>query len=127
MQSVSNAIQKLHTVFSQLGIPETTVNYNSSCFVSDEFQSFLQANGISLITSSPYHPALNGLAECAVQIMKYGLNKVHNGFLNSRLARTFSVTSWHHTAQLVKLQQNCCWAKDPILGYILLDLILLSG
>ena len=116
MQSVSNAIQKLHTVFSQFGILETIVTDNSSCFVSDEFQSFLQANGISPITSSPYHQALNGLAECAVQIMKYGLNKVHNGFLNSRLARTFSVTSWPHTAQLVKLQQNCCWAEDPILG-----------
>ena len=85
--SSSNTIEKLRTVFFQFGIPETIVTDIGSCFVSEEFQSFLRANGISLITSAPYQPASNGLAERAVQILKNGLKKVRNGSLNSRLAK----------------------------------------
>ena len=85
--SSSNTVEKLRIVFSQFGIPETIVTDNGSCFVSEEFQSFLRANGISLITSAPYHPASNGLAERAVQILKNGLKKVRNESLNSRLAK----------------------------------------
>ena len=51
--SSSNTIEKVRTVFSLLDIPENIVTENSSCFVSDEFRSFLQANGVSLITSAP--------------------------------------------------------------------------
>ena len=57
--SSSNMIDKLRTVFSEFGIPETIVTGNESCFVSDEFWSYLQANGIILITSAPYHPSYN--------------------------------------------------------------------
>lgn len=44
--SSSNTIEKLCTVFSQIGIPETIVTDYGSCFASDEFQSSLRANGI---------------------------------------------------------------------------------
>ena len=83
----THTIEKLRTVFSQFGIPESIVTDNGSCFVSDEFQSFLHANGIRLITSAPYHPSSNGLAERAVQILKKGLKKVHDGSINTRLAK----------------------------------------
>ena len=85
--SSSNTIEKLRTVFSQFGIPETLVTDNGSCFISDEFQSFLRANGVSLVTSAPYHPSSNGLAERAVQILKNGLKKVRDGSINTRLAK----------------------------------------
>ena len=52
---------------------------NGSFRVSDKFRSFLEANGISLNTSAPYHPSSNGLVELAVQILKNGLKKVHEG------------------------------------------------
>jgi len=64
---------------------------NGSCFVGDEFRSFLYANRVRLITSAPYHPSSNGLAERAVQILKKGLKKVHDGSINTRLAKFFSV------------------------------------
>ena len=55
-------------------------------FVSSEFEEFLLKNGIQHITSAPYHPASNGLAEWAVQIVKKGLKKVTKGSISDRLA-----------------------------------------
>lgn len=44
-------------------------------FTTAEFQEFLTCNGIRHITSVPYHPASNGLAERAGQTVKQGLWK----------------------------------------------------
>ena len=80
-------IEELHTVFAKFGIPETIVTDNGSGFVSKEFETFLKKNGIRHTTSAPYHPASNGLAERAVQIVKKGLKKVTTGTVNSRLSK----------------------------------------
>ena len=83
----SVVMEHLRTTFAQFGIPETVVTDNGPCFVSAEFESFLVANGIKHITSAPYHPASNGLAERAVQILKRGLKKVTEGSLSTRMAK----------------------------------------
>ena len=57
----SVVIEELRTLFAQFGIPETIASDNGSCFVSAEFEAFLENNGIKHITSAPYHPASNGL------------------------------------------------------------------
>ena len=80
-------IQELRTLFAQFGLPDTIVTDNGSCFVSEEFETFLRENGIMHITSAPYHPSTNGLAERAVQVLKQGLKKVTTGSLKTRLAR----------------------------------------
>ena len=80
-------IELLRPVFAQFGIPETVVSDNGSCFTSEDFQHFLKSNGIKQITSAPYHPATNGLAEKAVQIVKKGLKKTTSGSIKSRLAQ----------------------------------------
>ena len=67
-------------------MPETVVTENGACFTSREFELFLEVNGIRHLTSAPYHPASNGLAEHAVQIVKRGLKKVTQGTLTARLA-----------------------------------------
>ena len=80
-------IEELRTMFAKFGLPETVVTDNGTGFTSHEFNSFLKRNGIKHITSAPYHPSSNGLAERAVQIVKQGLKKVSSGSMNTRLAR----------------------------------------
>ena len=83
----TTVIEILRHVFARFGLPEMIVSDNGPSFVSEEFESFLLANGVKHVTSSPYHPATNGLAERAVQILKKGLKKVTNGSLQTRLAQ----------------------------------------
>ena len=80
-------IEELRSVFARFGLPETIVTDNGTSFISAEFEKFLRGNGIKHITSAPYHPATNGLAERAVQIVKRGLKKVKQGTLQSRIAQ----------------------------------------
>lgn len=81
-------IAELRPIFARFGVPETIVTDNGTCFVSEEFEHFLSQNGIKHSTSAPYHPASNGLAERAVQIVKRGLKKERVGDMRSRLAKT---------------------------------------
>ena len=53
-------IEELRPLFACFGLLETVVTDNGTCFVSTEF---VASNGIRHITSAPYHPASNGLAE----------------------------------------------------------------
>ncbi len=80
-------IQKLRVMFAQFALPNTVVTDNAKCFTSDEFAEFLEKNGISHITSAPYHPSSNGLAERAVQSFKQGMKKFTKGTLTDRLSR----------------------------------------
>ena len=63
----SSTIEVLRDLFARFGIPEEIVSDNGTQFVSEDFQAFIRSNGIRHITSAPYHPATNGLAERAVQ------------------------------------------------------------
>ncbi len=83
----SAVIEELRPLFAQFGLPETIVTDNGTCFVSAEMENFLATNGIRHVTSAPYHPASNGLAERAVQIVKRGLKKTKEGRVKSRLAK----------------------------------------
>ena len=59
-------VQRLRTLFSRFGIPESIVSDNGPQFAAAEFQEFCKGNGIRHILIAPYHPALNGLAERGV-------------------------------------------------------------
>ena len=69
----SSTIEVLSDLFARFGIPEQIVSDNGAQFVSEEFQAFVRSNGILHLTSAPYHPATNGLAERAVQTFKQAL------------------------------------------------------
>ncbi len=58
--------------------------------MSAEFEQFLVRYGITHITSAPYHPATDGQAKRAMQIVKQGLKKVKSGSMANRLAESLS-------------------------------------
>ena len=80
-------IKVLRTMFATHGLPELIVSDNGTSFTSLEFEEFTKRNGIRHITTAPYHPASNGLAERAVQTLKEGLRKMVDGDMDTRLAR----------------------------------------
>ena len=80
-------VKAFKPMFACHGLPELIVSDNGTAFTSLEFQEFLKRNGVRHITSAPYHPATNGLAERAVQSFKEGLKKSADGDIETRLAR----------------------------------------
>ena len=74
--SSATTIGKLRALFATHGIPESIVSDNGSPFTSSEMKEFFTANGVKQVTSSPYHPSSNGLAERAVQTCKSALKKI---------------------------------------------------
>ena len=78
-----STISVLRTIFASHGLPEILVSDNGTAFTSSEFGIFLRQNG----TSTPYHPATNGLVERAVQILKNSLKESEPGDIDKQLAR----------------------------------------
>ena len=83
--SSATTIEKLRCLFATHGIPESIVSDNGSPFTCSEMKEFLIASGVKQITSSPYHPSSNGLAERAVQTYKSALKKMDGPSLNVKL------------------------------------------
>ncbi|KAG5876386.1 hypothetical protein JTB14_022656 [Gonioctena quinquepunctata] len=72
----SNAtIEKLRELFSRFGLPSMLVSDNGTQLISDEFQTFMRADGMNHITIFPYNPAPNGAAENSVKTVKQFLLK----------------------------------------------------
>ena len=82
-----HTIQLMRTMFATHGLPELLVTDNGSVFTSSEFEDFMRKNGVRHVTSAPYHPATNGLAERAVQTLKEGLKKLSGGSIVAKLDR----------------------------------------
>ena len=82
VKAVTNAtstvtIDQMSSIFATHGLPEM--------LVTDK--SFTKQNGIRHVTSAPYHPASNGLAERAVQTFKKFMKKSTNGSIETRVSR----------------------------------------
>jgi len=93
-------IEKLRHTFATHGLPEVIVSDNGSCFTSEEFKLFTARNGIRHVTSAPYHPSTNGLAERSVQTFKNALKKWSNvgGTIESKVERfLFSYRNTPHS------------------------------
>lgn len=80
-------IECLRNCFSRYGLPEMVVSDNGTCFTSRDFQDFMVRNGIQHVTTAPWHPASNGLAERGVQTLKALLKKSAGGSVETKLAR----------------------------------------
>ena len=77
--SASATIAVLRSVFATHSIPEQLVTDNGTGFASEEFKEFTSHNGIHHTFTSLYHPAANGLAERAVQVIKRALDSLKEG------------------------------------------------
>lgn len=74
--TAATVIRHLRMLFATHGLCETLVSDNGTSFVATEMKQFLNANKIRHITTAPYHPATNGLAERMVQTVKDKLRKM---------------------------------------------------
>ena len=72
MSSITSTsiISALKSTFFRYGIPSIFVSDNGPQYASKEFQEFSQAYNFQCVTSSPYYPQGNGLAERTVQTVK---------------------------------------------------------
>ncbi|XP_055856265.1 uncharacterized protein K02A2.6-like [Episyrphus balteatus] len=70
-------ITHLKSIFARHGIPTIMLSDNGPPFNSEEFKNFSEKWGIDHVTSSPYFPRSNGLAERSVQTIKKMLKKCH--------------------------------------------------
>lgn len=70
-------IEALGEMSCRFGSPIQLVYDNRPQLVSQEMDVFLQANGVQHITSAPYDPATNGLAERFVQTTSQGQGTLH--------------------------------------------------
>ena len=89
MNSITSAktIEKLRIIFATFGLPRKVVTDNGTSFTSAEFKSFMSDNGIVHVTSAPYHPSSNGLAERAVQTFKNGLKRTKGDTIQERISK----------------------------------------
>ena len=79
-------MQRLRTLFSRFGVPESIISVNGQQFATAEFEEFCKRNGICHILIA-YHPASNGLAERGIQTFKRGYRKFSEGMVEDRTAR----------------------------------------
>ena len=105
MSTITSAktIDVLRVVFATHGLPRKVVTDNGPSFSSSEFKNFMQENGIHHITSAPYHPSTNGLAERGVQTLKRGLKRTAGSTVQEKLSRLLITElpliqrlPWHH-------------------------------
>ncbi|UYV84599.1 K02A2.6-like [Cordylochernes scorpioides] len=68
-------INFMRNCIARYGFPQVVVSDNGPPFFSSDFGDFLSKNGISHVTSPPYHPKSNGQAEVSVREVKKLLKK----------------------------------------------------
>lgn len=91
-------INKLRELFARYGVPKQLVSDNGPSFTSNEFQQFMNGNGVRHIRSTPYHPKTNGLAERFVRTFK----------------QRFLSTKYDEVSESLKLQRFLiCYRNTP--------------
>ena len=107
--STEATLESLRVLFANNGIPEVLVSDNGTSFTSVQFKEFVTRNGIKHVTTAPYHPSSNGLAERAVQTVKDGLKKMTVPLQT----RHFYLIIAQHLIQPLELHQlSCSWVGD---------------
>ena len=101
--TASSTIDALRLFFASFGLPKEIVSDNGPQFTAQDFGDFCRNNGIKHTLIPPYHPATNGAAERAVQVIKQAVKKMDSGLsLRRRLARFLLIyrTTPHATTEM---------------------------
>ena len=77
----AGVIRALKAIFTCHGIPATLISDNSPQYSWQQFQHFAKEYHFQHITSSPYYPQRNGLAERMIKTSKSLLSKYPDPFL----------------------------------------------
>ena len=77
----TSVITAMKSVFSRYGIPHTVISDNGPQYDSMEMKQFASTYGFNHITSSPYYPQSNGLAEHMVKTIKSLLQETSDTYL----------------------------------------------
>lgn len=73
--TTEDTISALSAIFAIEGIPNTIVSDNGPQLTSEKFKEFCNTHGIKHVTTTPFHPASNGLAERFVRTFKTSVKK----------------------------------------------------
>ncbi|KAH8242556.1 hypothetical protein KR026_008203 [Drosophila bipectinata] len=95
--TTSNTIAVLSSIFAIEGYPKTMVSDNSPQLTADAFEEFCKLHGIKHITTAPFHPPSNGLAERFVQTFKFSVKKNLKDGIPLRAAVTKYLASYRFT------------------------------
>ena len=101
--TAGSTIDALRLFFASFGLPKEIVSDNGPQFTAQDFSDFCKNNGIKHTLIPPYHPATNGAAERAVQVIKQAVKKMDSGLsLKRRLARFLLIyrTTPHATTEM---------------------------
>ncbi|KAL3234020.1 hypothetical protein MRX96_022773 [Rhipicephalus microplus] len=85
--TTENITQALSQIFARFGAPAIIRSDNGPQFASAQFKAFVKQWGSSHVTSSPYFPQSNGVAERTVQTAKQLIKKspnIHKALLTHR-------------------------------------------
>ena len=66
----SSVVTHLKSIFARIGIPATLISDNGPQFDSQKMKEFSQSYGFQHVTTSPYYPQANRLAERTVKTVK---------------------------------------------------------
>jgi transposase InsO family protein len=84
----TSVITAMKSIFSRHGIPRILISDNGPQYSSMEMQLFAEKYGFKHITSSPYYPQSNGLAERTVKTVKQLLQETDDMYLTLLSYRT---------------------------------------
>ena len=90
--TTSSTIKILLEVTGRFGVMRTIVSDNGPQFTNPLFKEFCNRNNIIHLTTAPYHPMSNGLAERFVDTLKRALSKCSNKLNIQEFLRDYRAT-----------------------------------
>ncbi|XP_063694604.1 uncharacterized protein K02A2.6-like [Bolinopsis microptera] len=93
----SDTIKALTEIFCRWGVCLVIVSDNGPQFISAEMKQFMKMNGVTHVTTPPYHPASNGLAENAVGKFKNAMKRMKQNNSDTMLNLQNWLMMYHNT------------------------------